>query len=670
MPTYLEFRPLPWKRAVEYVWDKIDLYRFWMLDFLDDETYGVPSLWLAGREPLKEPHHIVKLITVPFNLPDDLDEKERARRQFEADALQRATALAVFAMPFVLEQLVKTGQVPKEGPMLGRLNRREPWATIENNPTLSEEWSLSRVVPTILRTTGPMMLVYEGDDDGGVERRWKEGDRSLLPTDMICHDPEDNHTTRRHLFRLEWSTKVPDPLLKAALLVLAQLPFILHHIYATGDVGKLADPRLLAGYGFPEGKALGRIISYGWAAGHELAEVGSEPEEDVFVADDQLVKRFRDLDDKEVHDLTVASWLDFSTELTKKAAAATPLAQGDERLMVDLMPVIRDARVLQFRPEVVHRVLGEVDRYVGKICAGDKEQIDSEGLLHGDEVARDIPFPSPLPFNSIYIGWGPGVPATPSIKMVMTDMMYPPTNRRPLVPVAGETITHPWKRGDDNMVIAYLNGLLITTNGPDGELGNAYMAIENHNHKANVILGVTRKGKWILPTFLQGPWLLAWMVAAINANDLVIDDKHSLRRRMTLHKYFKKFGHRPLPRPWYMVTLHPGVLKVRRTIVNSMPREWRHRWDVIGHDVRRVKRGDLPLSEADIRDLTKRHYRIFTRLNPPDADALEVLMRVDEPPPADDEWVAVQKVWRRAYVKGPADKPYVPSVHALRKKRA
>jgi len=89
---------------------------------------------------------------------------------------------------------------------------------------------------------------------------------------------------------------------------------------------------------------------------------------------------------------------------------------------------------------------------------------------------------------------------------------------------------------------------------------------------------------------------------------------------------------------------------------------------VIGHDVRRVLRGDLPLTERDIANLRKRKYRIFTRLNPPDADALEVLMRVDELPPAQDEWVAVQKVWRRGYVKGPADKPYVPSVHALRKK--
>ena len=672
MPTHLDFKPIPWRAAIERLHGFITDYRFWLVDLLPDETYdGLPSLWLAGKDALKEPTRIVKLITVPFVIP----EPERTpQSELEILVLQRATMLSMFAMPMVFEEWLRhpKGCIPLDGPLVGRDFAVE---SIPSHTFAGEkEWALPQVLPSILRSSGPPSLIFDHQAPHDMDVRWKEGDRSLLPTDMVAAWPEDPGTLK-HLFRLEWNKRTPDRMLKAALLVLSQLPRVMYHIYATGDLNKLCDPGLLDRHDMPRGETLGKIMSQGWEPGHILGEPESEPEnDDEYDIGPALVSRFRDMDDKEVHDLTVASWLDFSSELQKRAASGDE-SEAQANLTNDLLPVVRDARVLQFRPEVIHRVLGEVNAYVMKLTKFKEEPTTDEeakstaaSMRDVDHLADGIPFPEPLPFNNIYIGWGPGVPVHAGVGLVLTDMMYPPTDRPSLAP-KGDPIARPWKRDANGLVIGYLQGILITNQGAEGR-GEAYMVIENHNHKQNMLVGLTRQGEWLLPVLMQGPWLLAWLVAAINANDLVIDEKHSLSRRMTFQKFGKKFGKRPLPRPWYMVTLHPGVLKVRKTIVQSMPREWRHRWDVIGHDVRRIKRGDLPMSEADIRDLRKRKYRIFTRLNPPDADALEVLMRADEPPPADDEWVAVQKVWRRPYIKGPGDKPYVPSVHALRRKRA
>jgi hypothetical protein len=79
-------------------------------------------------------------------------------------------------------------------------------------------------------------------------------------------------------------------------------------------------------------------------------------------------------------------------------------------------------------------------------------------------------------------------------------------------------------------------------------------------------------------------------------------------------------------------------------------------------------RGKLSaLTDKVRKKLLKRKYKIWTRTNMPDAEAMAILMKCHQSPPALDEWVATLRWWRSDTVVGKEELPYIPSTRKLAK---
>jgi hypothetical protein len=157
------------------------------------------------------------------------------------------------------------------------------------------------------------------------------------------------------------------------------------------------------------------------------------------------------------------------------------------------------------------------------------------------------------------------------------------------------------------------------------------------------------------------PWVLNSVIDGINSHRIVqmgaLGLKSGLKKRIRTLKM-------PLPPAYYTVPMKAQVLKksARRTMKRILDMEWSHRWDVRGHECAKIGRGPLPLIPKKHKDLVKRGYTVFTvdKLNP---RAVRVMLTKGAEPRQPNEWIAVKTWWRDPCIKGPQDKPYIPSVH-------
>ena len=75
----------------------------------------------------------------------------------------------------------------------------------------------------------------------------------------------------------------------------------------------------------------------------------------------------------------------------------------------------------------------------------------------------------------------------------------------------------------------------------------------------------------------------------------------------------------------------------------------------------RVKRGQIPIDAKLEKVLKKRKYKIYTEEQPP-FDIWQKLEARQIPPKKANEWLAVLVSFRDDFLKGPEDKPLIPSV--------
>ena len=178
---------------------------------------------------------------------------------------------------------------------------------------------------------------------------------------------------------------------------------------------------------------------------------------------------------------------------------------------------------------------------------------------------------------------------------------------------------------------------------------------------------------WIGGSSCTGvPWVVPALIDWINEHRTVIEDSKTFSYRRKMQKEGKALKVKNLvPPPYYTVYMKDtlieevkryGEVRFRKEI------EWNHRWTVRGHWMVRVKRGPLPLGIEDEQKLRQRKYKIFT-LDSPDFETWKHLERRGVKPKRVDEWMAVLISWRKDYVKGPEDKPLIPSVRKSAKKR-
>lgn len=269
------------------------------------------------------------------------------------------------------------------------------------------------------------------------------------------------------------------------------------------------------------------------------------------------------------------------------------------------------------------------------------------------DLSRQVEYPSPLPFDRCYLAWGEGVP--------MGSGWYEDDKK---LADLSQLVAGNYGTGADEQTI--LLGTLLTGNKASALfLGRRDRTL---GEESDILLREsvlwTKDGGWTeRGCGTLSPWILNAAVANINSHRVV--QQGSMRMRHELNRMGKRLRVRmPVPPPYYVVPMRAQVMRrnSRKTMKRSLDVEWSHRWDVRGHECAKVQRGRMPIDPKERDDLIKRGYDVFTvgQLSP---EAVEVMLTRGMEPRRPDEWVAVKVWWRDQIIKGPADKPYIPSVH-------
>jgi hypothetical protein len=167
----------------------------------------------------------------------------------------------------------------------------------------------------------------------------------------------------------------------------------------------------------------------------------------------------------------------------------------------------------------------------------------------------------------------------------------------------------------------------------------------------------------------------AALIEAINDHKSVIERRHGNIQRQYERGLRKRRRHRKRAAPpaFYTVLMDDTVVTYTATSkskTESAPGgegpDWEHRWEVRGHECLRVERGPLPMDSALERRLKTRHYQIYKN-EKPSVKVYQKLIDRGIEPKQPDEWMAILTFWKEPYIKGPEDKPLIPSIRKSRK---
>lgn len=162
--------------------------------------------------------------------------------------------------------------------------------------------------------------------------------------------------------------------------------------------------------------------------------------------------------------------------------------------------------------------------------------------------------------------------------------------------------------------------------------------------------------------------LIEW----INDHRQYIEDRRPYQYRKKM-KAAGKVVKSPPP-PYYVVLMRDDLIietmrEVKRKVI-SREIDWQYRWTVRGHEMVRVRRGPLPLSDEDRRKLRDRNYTVYTDCTPSEnSDDYKRLRERGLEGKAAEEWLAILVIWRESHTKGPEDKPFIPAMRKSARKR-
>ena len=260
-----------------------------------------------------------------------------------------------------------------------------------------------------------------------------------------------------------------------------------------------------------------------------------------------------------------------------------------------------------------------------------------EELYDEAEKQFSIEVPENLPFDSVWISYGAGVLLDlRTINLFDYPSQYEPKEIR-------------------------LLGHLIGRQGGQGFSGAFYSTLFKHD--------VGRFGarmstdNTILWHSSYEPWTLQAIIEHINSFRTFIERDEFSTGDLQQQKAGEWGISVDVPMPFYVVKIRSKRIQeeTRKTLVQSVPKDYSHRWDVRGHEKVKVQRGALPLKPELRVKLLKRGYSLYT-LEKPSAEDAERLHLRGMQPKRPHEWVAVKAAWVESYIKGPEDKPYVPSI--------
>jgi hypothetical protein len=178
--------------------------------------------------------------------------------------------------------------------------------------------------------------------------------------------------------------------------------------------------------------------------------------------------------------------------------------------------------------------------------------------------------------------------------------------------------------------------------------------------------------KWLRPVTLM-PWVFNWIVDWINSHRLTVEETTtSFSYRHHYKRVAKRNKNKPIPPPYYTVLIKDVVRQERPRTADTglkMRRAQRHRSKVRGHESMRVRRGKLPLDPKLEARLRKNPRRKIFKEQPLDDETYADLAKRGIRPKAYDEWLAVLKYWRKEFMRGPQDGPFIPAVRKSGRKR-
>ena len=356
-----------------------------------------------------------------------------------------------------------------------------------------------------------------------------------------------------------------------------------------------------------------------------------------------------------------------------------------------LWALMRQARIFEFTESAYAALHHAADVYTTERIACQKwKKLDEGTVFEFDisdeekhthvekimEAGQRVPFPDKMPFEACFLAWGDhGI--TMNEGLFMSRFMYatdwlegkdPVNNPHYQEASAWSQFVTGRREGMGRIV-----GHLVTASGEVWEFFLAGPGFPPSNPQPRPTLLCApichrhEGSQWTLPYSLV-PWIVTAAIAGVNEHQTVIEEQN---KRWEDQKRFKKamkagFIKRPIPPPYYTVHMRDDIIQksARKEFRRQLEIEWSHRWDVRGHRMVRIQRGRIPIDEKTERKLEKRGYKVYY---PPfrnlDAESYQILMSRGVSPPEPNEWIAVLVSWRDAFVKGPADKPYVPSVH-------
>lgn len=348
------------------------------------------------------------------------------------------------------------------------------------------------------------------------------------------------------------------------------------------------------------------------------------------------------------HQIVVDNYLtvlDCSARLAARDATIYPASVGMSR--EDVMQIahrayalLREARIYELTSADYETSLKLATDYM-QTTIGWSEGMDRVEVQERiNKVIPQVPLPSPLPFDTVYLGWGAG-------------------------------LEHPVMAATDNegndLTSVLVVGMLLHRDGTVIEV--AFDAA----HEDVVLRPVADARGW-LPGASVIPWAATLVVAALNDYRTIIHEHEKIpySTRQKFHDKSRQAKRQYLPRPFYSVELKDMVIDdhAKKLPRLTVPVEWSHRWDVRGHEVLYVRRGSLPLPERKRREYAKEGFEVFEYPTVVSAEAYSVLVRKGEPPLREGEWLAVKKLWRASYIKpaGRDDLPYIPSTRKPPKK--
>lgn len=258
------------------------------------------------------------------------------------------------------------------------------------------------------------------------------------------------------------------------------------------------------------------------------------------------------------------------------------------------------------------------EKYMATIREGIQEELDIETSM--------VDFPSPLPFQAnLFVGFNLHLGARPNDLLGLN-------------------------RG------ATLFGLLVSDRMADWVFCDSAETFK--------LVPLWRDGYWMNPETLYGPWMLNALIHTITHHkDLVKKLPRSIDDSLIRSRVQRKLRAKRLPpSEYYTIDFPSTYVDAERRSIFPKPRNWTHRWDVVGNYAVRWLRGEDVLDQKVRRNLLKRGYKIFLHGDELDAETRSIAEPREISPPKTNEWLAILAWWRRDHIKGPEEKPYVPGM--------